>query len=70
MINQNFVEAHINMGTSYKLLKNFDKAIAIYEKAIKKFNDPKVLEVLYFNLSNVYLEVNDNTFGADYSNAL
>ena len=69
-INPKFADAYINLGISLRLMKDFDKAILVYEDAIKKFDNDQILQILYYNLSNVYLDINDNTFGKDYSKAL
>tara|TARA_Y100000022_G_scaffold148688_1_gene130403 strand:+ start:2196 stop:4187 length:1992 start_codon:yes stop_codon:yes gene_type:complete len=63
----NFSEPYINLGILYRKQKKYNESIEIYNKALKIINDNAALEILNLNLSNIYLDLNNNEFGKDYS---
>lgn len=60
-------KAYFNLSSVYRTLGLFDDGIKILHSAIKLFNEPQILEVIYTNLSNLFLDVKGSKFGDDYS---
>ena len=62
-----FKDPYIYLGKIFKAQKRYDSAIEVLLKATENLND---LESIYVNLSSIYIEINNNSFEADYSLAI
>ena len=60
-------KAYFNLGTVYRSIKLFEEGVSLFETALKLFNSPNILEVIYTNLSNLFLDIKGSQFGEDYS---
>lgn len=60
-------KAYFNLGSVYRSTKLFDEGIELFETALKIFNSSNILEVIYTNLSNLFLDIKGSHFGEDYS---
>ena len=60
-------KAYFNLGSVYRSIKLFEEGVSLFETALKLFNSPNILEVIYTNLSNLFLDIKGSQFGEDYS---
>jgi len=67
LLDQNYSEPYINLGILYRQEKKLEDSIKIYQEGLEKINDPISIEIINVNLSNIYLDINNNEFGKDYS---
>lgn len=59
--------SYFHLGALYRTIKKYDDGIKIFHMALKVFQSPVILETIYTNLSNLYLDKKNSKFGDDYS---
>jgi tetratricopeptide (TPR) repeat protein len=66
-LDHNYEKSYFHLGSLYRTLRKYQNGLEIFHKALKVFKSPLILEVIYTNLSNLHLDINDSQFGEDYS---
>ncbi len=66
-LDHTFEKSYFYLGSLYRTIKKYQSGLDIFHKSLNVFKSPPTLEVIYTNLSNLYLDLKDNKFGEDYS---
>lgn len=66
-LDRHYEKSYFHLGSLYRTLRKYQSGLEIFHKALKVFKSPPILEVIYTNLSNLYLDIKDSKFGEDYS---